>query len=231
MEIVGDKIKRRVLTFSDRYPLIGPTFWMMSVQYFLIQYIVSSKFKGGYNWSRNTISDLGNSVCGLYNGRQVCSPLHEAMNASFIVLGITIMIGAVLIYEEFKENRYSAIGFLFMGLAGFGSIFVGLFPENDPGKYHELGALLPFVLGNISLLMLGIFLKEPKGFKFYTILSGLIGIVGLALYLGHTYIGLGQGGLERAVAYPQTIWLIAFGIYISKNRYSTYISKKAKRLT
>jgi hypothetical membrane protein len=231
MTLISDKNKKRFLTFSDRYPLVGPTFWIISVQYFFVQYLVSTKFKGGYNWSKNTISDLGNSVCALYNGRQVCSPLHDVMNISFIVLGITIMIGAVLVYEEFRQNRYSSIGFLFMGLAGFGSIFVGLFPENAPGMYHELGALLPFILGNISLTLLGAFLKEPFGFKLYTILSGLVGIIGVCFYFAHTYIGLGQGGLERVVAYPQTIWLIAFGIYISKNRYTTYISKKARQLT
>jgi hypothetical protein len=29
------------------------------------------------------------------------------------------------------------------------------------------------------------------------------------------YLGLGEGGMERIVAYPQTLWLIFFGTYLS----------------
>ena len=48
-----------------------------------------------YNISRNTISDLGNTACGTWKGRYVCSPLHDLMNGSFIALGITMLLGAL----------------------------------------------------------------------------------------------------------------------------------------
>src|SRR5271154_1655168 len=94
----------KIETFTDRYPLIGPAIWILSIQYFIIQFIVAAAWQAPYSWRFNTISDLGNSACVVYGGRTVCSPLHGLMNASFILLGITMATGAMLIYQGFKEN-------------------------------------------------------------------------------------------------------------------------------
>ncbi len=145
------KPARMIQTFNDRYPLVGPAFWISSVQYFITQIVVAHAWTNHYSLSRNTISDLGNTVCGVYSGRFVCSPLHSWMNASFVVLGLALDI--------------------------------------------------------------------PRAFRYYTILSGLIALIALLLFYTHTYLGLGQGGMERLTAHPQTIWLIVFGIYISANHF------------
>jgi hypothetical membrane protein len=207
-------------TFSDRYPLIGPTIWMLSVQYFMIQIIVAAAYKTSYSLRFNTISDLGNSVCSEYSGRYVCSPLHNLMNASFIVLGITMASGALLIYQEFKKDSVTFIGFSFMALAGLGTLIVGLFPENTISVLHILGASLPFILGNIALIILSVSLVIPKLLRYYTFISGALALVALVFFYSDHYLGLGIGGMERLVAYPQTFWLIVFGIYISSNHFA-----------
>ena len=108
---------KRVATFHDRYPLVGPIFWMLSVQYYVTQAVVAAAWPVSYSWAHNTISDLGNTVCGPYGGRYVCSPEHAWMNASFVVLGATMIGGSSLIYHEFRKTPGSAIGFSFMALA------------------------------------------------------------------------------------------------------------------
>src|SRR4051812_21773515 len=122
------KSGRMVAAFNDKYPMIGPLVWVLSAQYFLIQIIVASAWSLAYSWKFNVISDLGNTACGQYAGRYVCSPDHALMNASFILLGITMAAGSLLIYQEFKESRASLVGFSLMALAGFGTMLVGLFP-------------------------------------------------------------------------------------------------------
>lgn len=206
-----------IKTFSDRYPLIGPAIWILSIQYLIIQVIAARTYKGAYSLRFNTISDLGNSACGNYGGRYVCSPLHSLMNASFILLGTTMAFGSLLIYQEFRKDRGTLIGFSFMAVAGFGTVLVGLFPENTISGLHTLGASLPFALGNAALILLGLYLTIPRLLRFYTLISGMLAIIALVFfYTGH-YLGLGIGGMERLVAYPQTFWLIVFGIYISSN--------------
>lgn len=206
-----------VKTFTDRYPLVGPVIWILSIQYFVIQIIVAHAFKAGYSLRFNTISDLGNSACGTYSGRYVCSPSHNIMNASFIMLGITMAAGSLLIYQEFKRDRGILLAFSLLAIAGLGTLIVGFFPENTISFMHILGASLPFLLGNVALVLCSIYLALPRLLRYYTFVSGIFALVALVFfYTGH-YLGLGIGGMERLVAYPQTIWLIVFGVYISNN--------------
>jgi hypothetical membrane protein len=213
------KQSRLIRTFNDRYPLVGPGFWILSVQYFLLQLAAARRWPVPFSWTRNTISDLGNTACGTYGGRFVCSPLHNWMNASFIVLGISMIIGSGLIYHEFRTSRASRTGFSLMALAGIGTLLVGLFPENTVSWLHILGAALPFLIGNVGMILLGVVLEIPKQFKFYTILSGTVALAALVLLVSGHYLGLGNGGMERLTGYPQTIWLVVFGLYMSSSHY------------
>ena len=211
-----------VAVFTNKYPLIGPLVWVLSVQYFVVQLFVAKAWTIPYSWSTNVISDLGNSACGLYAERYVCSPDHALMNASFILLGLTMALGSLLIYQELKTSTPSFIGFSLMGLAGLGTVLVGLYPENTSSIMHASGAFLALFISNISLIVLALALSSvPKSLRIYTFISGAISIIAFILFASHTYIGLGQGGMERLVSYPQTIWLILFGIYMTHSHLKT----------
>lgn len=215
------RLMRRVKTFSDRFPYIGPTAWIASLQYFVVQFLTARAWTTQFNFFVNPISDLGNTVCGQYFDRYVCSPLHVLMNLSFLLLGITMMIGSVLIYQEFKETNYSAVGFGFMALSAFGTMLIGLFPENTISAIHFAGALLPFLLGNLGMIILSQVLELPAWLRNFTLFLGLLGLAALPILAFHTRLDLSIGGIERIVAYPQTIWLIVFGVYISRDHYMT----------
>ncbi|HSX47240.1 MAG TPA: DUF998 domain-containing protein [Patescibacteria group bacterium] len=210
---------RKIEIFNDKYPFLGPLLWILSFQYYVIQIIVSLDWPIKYSWLKNPISDLGNTVCSIYSDRYVCSPLHNLMNLAFIVLGLTMVLGSSFIYQEFKESKFSVFGFIFVSISGFGSILVGLYPENTIHFLHSFGAFLVFFIGNLGILTLSLTLRFERLFKIYSLISGSIGLISLILYIFHIYLGLNQGGMERIVAYPQTIWLIVFGIYMSRNRF------------
>lgn len=223
------KQSTKIKTFTDRYPFVGPIIWILSIQYYLIQIAVARAWTVPYSLAQNTISDLGNTACGDYAGRFVCSPLHSSMNASFITLGITMMTGSPLIYQEFKKTKASLTGFSLMALAGLGTLFVGLFPENTISTLHALGAFLPFFVGNIGIIILGLTLDIPKTLRLYTLFSGLIALVALGFFIAHFYLGIGIGGMERLTAYPQTMWLIVFGVYISSSHMRTRSKVRTKK--
>jgi hypothetical membrane protein len=98
-----------------------------------------------------------------------------------------------------------------MVLAGIGTVFVGAFPENTIRNFHIIGAALPFVFGNISLILFGVVRSINVWLRKLALVFGVIGLVALCLFMTHHYVGLGIGGMERTVAYPQTMWLIIFG--------------------
>jgi hypothetical membrane protein len=201
--------------FGDRHRSIGPIVCIASIQYFIIQFVVALRWSPSYSIGRNTISDLGNTACGRFNGRYVCSPLHSLMNVSFVILGVSMIAGGVLIRHSLSSTRSRpvTIGFRMFELGGVGVILVGLFPENSVPAFHGIGATLPFLVGNAGVVLLGLTLKVPSTLRLFTLIAGVVALVALVFYASSHYLGLGEGGIERIVAYPQTIWLIAIGIY------------------
>jgi hypothetical membrane protein len=101
-----------------------------------------------------------------------------------------------------------------MSLSGLGVVMVGIFPENSIPALHGLGSALPFTLGNAALIAMAISLAMPLLLRLYVSLSGVAALLALAAYAGSHYLELGEGGLERVVAYPQTICLAVIGWYL-----------------
>jgi hypothetical membrane protein len=187
--------------------------YVSSVQYFIVQLITANRWSKPYNISRNTISDLGNTKCGQYGGRYVCSPLHATMEASFICLGITMIIGSMMLLR-LTTDKWLRLGFSFLCISGVGVILVGLFPENTISALHSLGAGFCFTIGNFGFLIAGKRLSLPRPLKAYTYVAAIASLCAFGLLVSDHYVGLGEGGMERIVAYPQTIWLIFVGIYL-----------------
>ena len=197
-----------------RHARLGAIFYVSTLQYFLVQLLVSLRWSPPFSLSRNTISDLGNTTCGKFNGRNVCSPLHSLMNVSFVVLGLAMIGGSLLVCRYMPTTKFQAVGFVSIAIGGVGAVMVGIFPENTIPALHGIGAALPFLIGNIGLLILGFSLGGPVALRIYTVLSGSVALIFLAFYASSHFVGLGEGAIERVVAYPQTVWLIVLGIYV-----------------
>jgi hypothetical protein len=43
-----------------------------------------------------------------------------------------------------------------------------------------------------------------------------LALAALLCFASHKYFGIGRGMMERLAAYPVTIWLVTFGLYILK---------------
>lgn len=204
----------RLRALGNRHPRWAPLLYVSSIQYFLFQFLVSLRWSPSYSLSTDTISDLGNAACGRFNGRYVCSPLHSLMNLSFVTLGLTMIVGSIFLQHALKATRGGTTAFASMAIGGLGVVLVGLFPENTVSALHGIGAALPFLIGNAGVVVAGCSLQMPLTLRVYTLCTGAVALVSLGFYASTHYLGLGEGGIERVVAYPQTIWLIVFGAYL-----------------
>lgn len=204
----------------DAYPSLGPAIFTASALYFLVQVIAAWVYTPSYSLVTNTISDLGVTSCGTYGSPGICSPRWWLMNyAGFLLLGVVMVIGSALLYHEFTERpppqrRAAMIGFSLVALGGFGSILVGFFPENQNGTMHILGAALAIGVGNVAILVLGVILILPESMRRSMLMFSSLALVALVCFASHRSFGIGRGTMERVAAYPVTIWLIAFGLYI-----------------
>jgi len=212
----------RLGDLNDGHPRVGPWLCISSAQYFIVQFLVALRWSPPYSLSKDTISDLGNTACGKFNDRFVCSPLHAAMNVSFVTLGVTMVLGCALLHHAFSStgSRLRTLGFSLVGVGGIGVIVVGVFPENSVPAFHGIGAALPFVLGNIGVVLLGFSLSVPLAMRILTLFLGAVALLSLMFYASTHYLGLGEGGVERLVAYPQTVWLILIGAFVLSKRWS-----------
>jgi hypothetical membrane protein len=216
----------------NTHPLLGPGIFTAASLYFVVQIIVAWVFIPSYSLVSNSISDLGETSCGGYGSPGMCSPRWWLMDyAGFFLLGLIMVIGSALLYHEFTDRvpheRYAAmIGFSLMALAGLGSIIVGFFPENDNRTMHILGAFLAIAIGNIAILVLGGVLTLPESMRRSMLIFSTLALAALLCFASHRFFGIGRGMMERVAAYPVTIWLIAFGLYIWR-----FNPKKAKEYT
>lgn len=193
---------------------IASLLWISNIQYFIVQILAAERWAEPFSIRFNTISDLGNTVCGMYGDRFVCSPWHAGMNVSFIVLGLTQLLGALLLMKTLGTTRTAFIALSMSVLAGIGTIFVGLFPENSIAALHVVGAALPFFFGNIVLLLFGVTRVLPRWLRIYSLTSGILAFIALGMFLTGFDAGLGFGATERITAYAQTIWMIVIGTYL-----------------
>jgi hypothetical membrane protein len=146
------------------------------------------------------------------------------MDAAFVFLGLVMAAGSLFIYQEFNyadkkdpQRRAAFVGFLLMAIAGLGAIMVGAFPENKIGILHAIGAGLAIVAGNLGILVLGLAITSlPEGLRTFMRLFSVISLVAAICFASSQFFGLGKGTIERVAAYPMSVWLIVFGMYISR---------------
>jgi hypothetical membrane protein len=230
-------VSRRLGQFTDRHPFFGPTVWMLAAVFFVAQVAVAYNWQSRaaeptgitphhpYSFFANTISDLGETGKFTYGTPRMWSPDHVWMNVGFVLLGATMIVGSPLIYQEFNEASpaklwLARIGFTMQGLGGVGAIVVAIFPENENAIAHELGAGLAIAVGTLGVFLLGLSLALPGRIRRLMLWCSPVSLVAIVLYALHEYLGFGPGGMERVAAYPEVIWLISFGFYISRSHYS-----------
>jgi hypothetical membrane protein len=216
------RIVRWIGEIYEANPSFGPAVFMAAALYFVVQLIVAWVFIPSYSLVSNTISDLGETSCGGYGSPGMCSPRWWLMDyAGFLLLGLIMVTGSALLYHEFterlpRERRTAMFGFGLMALAGLGSILVGFFPENDNPTMHIIGAFLAIAIGNVAILVLGGGLTLPESMRRSMLIFSSVALAALLCFASHKSFGIGRGMMERIAAYPVTIWLIVFGLYISR---------------
>ena len=228
---------------------VGALAKLSVLQYFVAEAAVIGVWAGAEPYSRRTgyISDLGAVACGDLDGRDVCSPAHLLMNASFVVQGFGMMIGALLLGSVLLRCAARPVpatrgraGFsagvvaagaarVLTGTAGAGTVIVGLVPEDTGSGWHLAGALMYFAAGAFALLVLGgLWVRRtPLG---WIILA--CGVVSLAALIagGVTDMHVPEPGtLERLMGYPITVGVAAAGLVIAQRvRHERSLRKGAR---
>jgi hypothetical membrane protein len=217
-------ITRSIGKLHDEHSWLGPAIFTAAGIWFVIQIIVAWVFSPSYSLVSNSISDLGETSCGGAYGNGICSPRSWVMNAfGFGLLGVVMVLGSALLYHEFtqrdpRQRRTAMIAFSLLAVAGLGTILVGCFPENGDATAHEVAAGIAIGIGNVAIFVLGAVLQRlPESMRRSMLTFSAVSLAALVCYAFHKYFGINQI-MERVAAYPMSIWLITFGLYIWRFR-------------
>ena len=199
---------------------VGALAWLLAAQFFVAQVAVASAWTTPFSVKTRVISDLGNTACGPHpnpSSVSVCSPWHAAMNASFIIVGITMAAGAILARGAFRAGWRRNFAVTLFVVAGVGVLMVGVYPENENITTHAIGAGINFIGGNMALILFGLAVPSTPSrpwFMWFSITAGIVGLVSTVLFVSRHDLGLGPGGIERFAAYTTTTWQIVAGLIV-----------------
>lgn len=222
-------------TASTRF-YAGALALLSVLQYFVAEAAVIGAWAGPNPYSRRTgyISDLGAVGCGVFDGRDVCSPAHLLMNASFVVQGIGMMVGALLLSSALlctaarpgarillrqgrrSPSRTALAARVSSFTAGAGTVIVGLVPEDAGSGWHGVGAVMYFAAGAVALLILGRLWIGQTALGWIVLACGAVSS-GALVTAGVTAMAVPEPGtLERLMGYPITIGMAAAGLAVAQ---------------
>lgn len=198
--------------------------WIVGVLQFLVGMGVTQLgWTTSYSLTQNYISDLGAVYCGQYAGRYICSPWHEVFNISIILLGLLLIFGTLLVTTAFPPRGSRRIGLGLLVLSGIGAIGVGVFPEDVNLTAHYISAFIAFAASNLALIVLAfVMLRDTRwsGYRFFTVLCGLVGLATLILFglkawqWGGFFGDWGVGGIERTIVAPVLLWAVVVAAHL-----------------
>ncbi len=204
---------------------LGAALWIACCQFFLAEQVVRRHVRGPYSMALDTISSLG--ALHPFGARAAqptsTSPLHGLMNSSFLLQGVLILLGALLVRRHFAGGLLLAATFLLFEAAGAGVFLVGLVPEDAGSPLHVLGAAGHFVCGGLAMLLLGVWLlRQKQRSEFggtFSILAGTMALtatlsLGIGLASGWAPVEWHMGAVERMAAYPLPAWLTIAGFVL-----------------
>lgn len=201
MNAVSSYLDQRKSAFH-KGSLAGAALFLSGFIIFMGIITAETYYPPGYNTKTNEISDLGatrppDSVS--------FQPSAAIFDGSMIASGLLVLIAAYLLFSMRTRKLFT----IPLGLFGTGVLGVGLFPGNTTP--HVFFALLTFLSGGMSALMSARITRPP--FSYIAIFCGSVGLI--ALFFAAALIPfIGDGGAERWVAYPITLWLSTYGAYM-----------------
>jgi hypothetical membrane protein len=189
---------------------------LASVQFVAAMIAVQGRYPG-YSLTANYISDLGGAH----------SPWALVFDGSIILLGAIVLPSLFLVYTAFDPHPARSIGFVLLLVSAAGAIGVGVFPETTHvlgGQAHGVASFVTFVGAALGFIVLSFAMRTPGRWRLsgpYTLVSGVVSLVATLLFGAGVYLGIGPGGMERAIVAPVLLWMVLIGIHIGRlHRYA-----------
>jgi hypothetical protein len=181
---------------------LGALAFLLRPTYVAAEVVTAAATTGGYSFVSDSVSRLGEVGCTA----AYCSPRHEVMNGAFMVYGIALAGGALLLARPLGPWVTALLV-----VSGMSSYATGLAPLDQDATLHALAATPLFVAQPQALLLLGRRVRPDRPRLGTALLA--TGALTAATAVGFVLSGDGAaaGALERLALWPVLLGLAAFG--------------------
>ncbi|MBX0301226.1 DUF998 domain-containing protein [Cryobacterium sp. 1639] len=224
----------------------GAWLWIAGLVTVPAQVIAAAQWPQRYSWASNLISDLGVTSCDTFDvgtrvERYICSPAHLLVNGSFVVVGVTLLIGSLLLWSAWPRLRTGRVAMAFLAVGGVFVILVGVFPWDTHPEAHDVVALAQAVTQWVGMILLAVASRGSTAARWIsalTIVSLIVSVLGFLLFVdaigGGPTQALGRGLVERVAFDTLTLWSAAVGLILlmtpARNLARAYSSVGTRRL-
>jgi hypothetical protein len=180
---------------------LGALAFLLRPTYVAAEVVTAAATTGGYSFVSDSVSRLGEVGCTA----AYCSPRHEVMNGAFMVYGIALAGGALLLARPLGPWVTALLV-----VSGLSSYATGLAPLDQDATLHALAATPLFVAQPLALLLLGRRVRPDQPRLGTALLA--TGALTAAAAVAFVVSGEGRaaGALERAALWPVLLGLAAF---------------------
>jgi hypothetical membrane protein len=170
--------------------------------------VVAEALYSGYSVADNYISDLG------------VGPSSMVFNSSAFLFGLLSIIGAYFLPRTVDFRGLTVL----LVLMAIGAMGVGIFTSAFSTTIHGVVSLMAFGFGSLSAIASFKVSKLPL--SAISVILGVMTLGALALFAAglvttgsltsseppasEFFLGIGPGGMERMIVYPELIWLTLF---------------------
>lgn len=204
--------------------LLGASAWLVQPLYIAAELAAAAASSAPYSALDQTISDLGATSCTSidypYGPVDVCSPWHPLVNTSFVVFGVLLALGALLLRRFLPRPRLAMASTALWVIAGLSSVATGFVPVDRDLAGHSLVALPSLVAMPIALVLLAAGLgRTSRRLAAATATVGLASLAGSVIFLA-TSMSPELGGVwERLSFWPTYLWLpVVATVLLRRNR-------------
>lgn len=196
---------RKTSPFPARIGLLS---WMALLLYFPIELIIISQTTKPYSIMNQAMSDLGVLSCGTDTyplaGYEICSPMSHEMNIIFILTGILIAAGAVLLHHFWGSSKWTIAATILLVIYGLGYTVSGIYPADVNFWAHTLPSMPSMILQIPAMYLIARSIRHKwPGLARFTIICMLISTLSLILII----IGFPPGLMQRLLYFSVWFWM------------------------
>ncbi|WP_411843876.1 DUF998 domain-containing protein [Salinicoccus sp. HZC-1] len=201
----------------ERSKKFGFLSWILLILYFPIEALVTSRTTSTYSSINQAMSDLGVTECMAHAYAlapyHICSPLSGLMNVTFIITGILIASGAILLHRFWRDGQKTGTATAMWVIYGLGYSVSGIYPADINFWVHTIFSLPSMFLHIPAMIIIARAIKPemPGLAKFTYICMGLSAFSLLVLF-----VGFAPGLMQRLLYGFVWIWMSVTAIILWK---------------